>query len=381
MKKLYGGLYIILLCFFYNNYLFSQDKYYLELKPFSGFVAPHRVGMESLAQDPIFGTEINFIFQSNSDNVFDKFYNYPYIGGGISIEYLGNPSMLGNSYSTYAFMEFKTLKHSNLNLNVRIGGGLAYLTKKYDAVNNPENIAIGSKLTFHFNLGLIMYYSIPNTNLDLRLSGGLIHNSNGSVKKPNLGLNQVFFSGGVAYKFKESKKDSVKTQKVNKAYAPHEFHAMATIIKNDDYTTDYIGRNGNYYCSTFAIGYNYRYSFLGKVGISFDLFHNQNFYYYYDEHVRELIRKYDSPKDILRSGISLGHELIYKKIGLITYIGTYVNRSIKPDDYFYFRVGLRYYPIKNIYVNITLKCFGFKAHYIESGIGFSIYKNKKNKDS
>jgi hypothetical protein len=332
--------------------------------------------MESLAQNPTFGTELNFIFQNKSNNVFDNFYNKPFIGGGFCFENLGNPAILGRSYSVYAFMEIIALKSQNLNFNVRLNGGLAYLTKKHDPLSNPKNIAIGSNISFHFNFNLVMYYHIPDTKFDFRFSGGLIHNSNGSIKKPNLGLNQIFFAAGLAYEFRDVHQNTKQNEKYAEVETPHEFNVMGTFIKNDDYTTNDVGREGNFYCSTLASGYSYRYSLLGKAGVSLDLFYNQNFYYYYDAENGKLIRQYNSMKDIIRTGISFGHELIYKDISLLTYIGAYTYKKVKPDDYFYFRVGVRYYPIKNMFVNLTLKCFGFKAHYIESGIGFSFYKKK-----
>lgn len=370
-------LLIVFIFIFYTILSFAQSKYYVEVSPFSGIVAPHHSNMASLAKNPVLGGEFNFLISHSEDNIFDKKYNSPFVGYGLSLENLGNPSMLGNSYSIYSLMEFKILSRTKIKLNTRIAGGLSYITKKYDALNNPLNIAIGSSVTFYFNLDLSLYYPIPNSNFELRLSSGLIHNSNGSVKKPNYGLNQFVFSTGLAYKIREKNvDDNIDTESLI-IEKPHEFHAMATIIKTEEYSRDFFGRDGNYICSTISAGYNYRYSSIGKLGLSTDLFYNENLYYDYDPVNDSLIRLYNSFKDIARFGISVGHELIYKKIGLVTFLGAYAYKKAGPDDHFYFRVGVRYYPIKNVYINLTLKGFGFKAHYIESGIGFSIYGRRR----
>ena len=361
---------LIIMFLYFGLNGFSQKSYYLESKSHIGLVVPHRAGMESLAQQPSMGTEINFYKKRDKDNFYDAKYNSPYSGFGVSYQYLGNPNVLGNSYAIYSFMEFDFLKIKSINFNTRINAGLNYVTEKYDFDTNTENIAIGSNINFYFNMSFGLHYQFRNLPLSMRVNAGIIHYSNGSVMKPNRGLNQLYASIGVSYLLNNSQtyqSDYVLDKTVLK---PHEFNAMATLTSSDEYMIGDQGRGGGYLCSTVALGYSYMYSPSGKVGVSADVFYNENLYWYYDTNWDNLVKIYEKPSDIIRAGVSFGHELVYKKLSFVSYVGLYYHKKVKPHDYFYSRFGLRYFVLKNVYVNATLKAYGFKAHYIESGIGF-----------
>ena len=367
---------IIFILFFFPSLLsFSQKVFYSELRINSGFVAPHRIGMAGLAEAPTFGGEINLYYDFGKTNFYDSKYNSPYTGFGISWQNLGNPNALGQSVAVFSFMEFKLLELKQLSLNTRINGGLNYITKKYDPILNPENIAIGTNVCFYFNLNFAIQYQFANSPLSLRAAAGIIHFSNGSVRKPNLGLNQVNFALGAAYQLNKIERESATPSFNSDANQKHEFTAMATIINSDEYSVQPNGRGGGFVCSTGSIGYNYIYSLIGKVGASADVFYNENLYYWYDDRYDTLVKVLDTPKEILRAGISIGHELVYKRISFLSYVGLYYYKEVKPNELLYSRFGLRYYLLDNLFLNATIKAYGFKAHYIEAGVGFSI-KNK-----
>lgn len=372
-QSIYRVVVIAVFSFFSLN-SFAQKSHFLESKVYSGIVAPHHIQMESLAKGPTSGTEINYLFNFDKNSFYDKLYNSPYTGFGVSYEYLGNPEQLGLSFAAYTFMELKLFKIKNLNFNTRVTGGLTYITKKFDFIANPENIAIGTNVCFYFNLNFGVHYPIKNTPISLRANAGMIHFSNGSVKKPNRGLNQIQYTLSAAYNLVDNRtynEDYILDKTVEK---PHEFTFMATITSSDEYKIGDIGRGGGYLCSTGALGYSYAYSPLGKVGLSADIFYNENLYWYWDTNWDTLVMVLTQPKEIIRSGISVGHELVYKKLSLVAYAGLYFYNKVKPHDFLYTRFGLRYYVFKNVFVNATVKAFGFKAHYIETGIGFSFRK-------
>ncbi|MDD2635249.1 MAG: acyloxyacyl hydrolase [Bacteroidales bacterium] len=369
MKRL-----IIIFLTFSPFFLFSQKLYNAEFRLDNGFVAPHRIGMEGLAQKPSYGFDLCFFFDHGRNNYYDIKYNSPYTGYGIMWQNLGNPKVLGQSFAAYSFMEFNFFQSNSLMLLARINGGLTYLTKTYNKDTNPEHIAIGTNLNFFFKLDLGIKYKIPNQDFTMRLSGGIIHFSNGSVKKPNLGLNQINFSLGMAYQLNQINRQENISKANEKPKKKNEFIIMASLITADDYTKQPNSRGGGFLCSTGTLGYNYIYSKIGKVGISGDIFYNENLYYNYDHHIDSLITVHEMPSDIIRAGVSIGHELVYKRLSLLSYVGFYYYNEVKPHDFMYSRFGIRYYVFNNFFINATIKAYGFKAHYIESGIGFS-FKN------
>jgi len=362
---------ILLFLLFFSSFVFSQKNYSTEIRLNNGFVAPHRIGMEGLAERPSFGTELTFFYDFGKTNFYDYKYNDPITGFGVSWQNLGNPESLGQSYAVFSFMEFKLFKIKQADFISRINGGLTYLTQKYDKLDNTENIAIGTNVNFYFNLNFGLHYKFKNSPWAIRTTAGLIHFSNGSVMKPNLGLNQINFTLGCSYKLNNSERSEPEINLTSKPEKRHEFTIMGTITSSDDYTVQPNSRGGGYLASSGAIGYNYIYSKVGKLGVSADIFYNENLAYYFDTNWDNLIIVYDDPKDIIRAGISIGHELCYKKISFLSYVGVYYYNKVKPHDFLYSRFGLRYYIFKNVFINATLKAYGFKAHYIESGIGFS----------
>ncbi len=357
--------------------LFSQKTFHTEFRINSGFVAPHRVGMEGLADAPTIGGEINLLYDFGKSNFYDDKYNSPYTGFGVSWQSLGNPEALGQSYAIFSFMEFKLIDRTKLDFVTRINGGLNYITRKYDILTNPENIAIGTNVCFYFNLNFGLHYKFNNSPLSLRATGGIIHFSNGSVRKPNLGLNQFSFTLGLAYQLNDIEQESEVKSYSQEANQKHEFTLMATLVTSDEYAVQPNGRGGGYLCSTGSLGYNYIYSKMGKIGLAADVFYNENLYWWYDEKWSDVIRINDDPIDIIRAGISVGHELVYKKMSLLSYVGFYYYKKVKPNEFLYSRFGLRYYLIDNLFLNATIKAYGFKAHYIEAGIGFSIKSKPK----
>ena len=82
-------------------------------------------------------------------------------------------------------------------------------------------------------------------------------------------------------------------------------------------------------------------------------------------------------------GLSVGLQLVFGRVELVTWFGMYFFFSVKKGDLIYTRIGGRYYCTNFMFVNLTLKAIGFKAQFIECGIGFSCRrwgKAKRQKD-
>ncbi len=365
---------ILILLFLIPVLSYSQKIHYAEIRLNGGFIAPHRIGMDDLSDKPSRGIELTTYYDFGKSNYYDAKYNSPYTGFGFSWQNLGNKETLGQSFAIFSFMELKLVEFNQFSFNSRINGGLTYITEKYDQITNPENIAIGTNVNFYFKLDLGLEYSFTDKPLSIKFKPSLIHFSNGSVYKPNLGLNQINFTFGFAYKLNDIDRGNNIDYTQEKPQKKHEYTLMGTYVTSDEYSVQPDGRGGGFKCSTVALGYNYIYSKIGKIGISSDIFYNENLYFWYDGQNQFLHRVNETPEEIIRAGLSFGHELIYKKISLLTYVGFYYRKKVKPNELIYSRFGLRYYLFNNMFLNATIKAYGFKAHYIECGIGFSLKK-------
>lgn len=364
MKRLVIVLLLLLLC----CYMSAQRTHGLEAKFYGGRIVPHRLGMDALAQPSMAG-EINYYFSTHTDNFYDVRYRFPKHGFGINYNYIWNHDVLGSACAAYSFMDFSLYEKNWFGLGLRVNAGLAYLTRKYDRETNPLNIAVSTNLCFYFNLGFNLVFKLPS-DFALRLSPGFLHYSNGAVKKPNLGLNDVFVSLSLS-KDICTKEFTRERKNYQDGLSPHEAWIMGTCVSSDEYSVGYEGRGGGFISSTMAAGYNYQYGKIGKVGASLDMFYEENLMYYYNESEGGLVRQYDKFGDVVRLGLSVGHQLVYRRFELVTCFGMYVFNTVKKGDLIYTRIGGRYYCTNFMFVNLTLKAIGFKAQFIECGIGFS----------
>jgi hypothetical protein len=80
-----------------------------------------------------------------------------------------------------------------------------------------------------------------------------------------------------------------------------------------------------------------------------------------------------------RLGIGINHEFFMKRLSILIGAGVYVKQTpeieglvSKSKEWMYERLGFRYYFIKNAFLNVSVKAYGFKAETVEFGIGFSL---------
>ena len=355
--------------------LYGQRTHGFEIKFFGGRIIPHRAGMDNLARPTLAG-EINYYYSTRSDNYFDVKYRFPRHGFGLNYNYIWNHDVLGSALSAYSFMDFSFFDKQKFGLGMRVNAGLAYLTRKYDRENKPENIAISTNLCFYFNISVNAVFKLPS-DIELRISPGFLHYSNGAVLKPNLGLNDVHCSIALSKNIWTSELRKERTNYQDKL-SSHEAWIMGTCATSDEYSVGYEGRGGGFICSTVAAGYCYQYGKIGKVGMSIDMFYNENNKYFFFNDDRGLFLYYDKFSEIIKFGISAGHQLVYKRFELMTYLGVYFYNKAWAYDWAYTRIGARYYVTDFLFINLSLHANGFKARFIESGIGFSWRRWHKN---
>jgi hypothetical protein len=129
----------------------------------------------------------------NPEKHWVSFYNYPSTGVSIMYSNLGNPVIYGNEMSIVPHMILKTSADPRRSFNFKIGLGASYFDNPYDAIENPENLVIGSNYNWAFQL--FSYKNlIVSHNMILKIGLGYVHHSNSHTKLPNYGMNSVLLS-------------------------------------------------------------------------------------------------------------------------------------------------------------------------------------------
>ncbi len=132
-------------------------------------------------------------------------YNFPNYGLGFSWSNMGgvkchpeSSSRLGDAYTLFGYAQFDFLKTRRFSFGPAIELGLSYMTRKWDAVTNPKNLYVGTRMLVMFGAGLEATVSIT-PKWEAGANVFLTHRSNGMMRTPNYGLNEISAGAFVRY--------------------------------------------------------------------------------------------------------------------------------------------------------------------------------------
>ena len=323
-----------------------------------GFISPHNVLVNEVIKGHSQITELSFYQQTTGEKQWERFFNYPKMGISAVFINSGNPESLGNIYGLFPYVDFP-LNHWKITWNLKFGYGIGYVEKPFNRETNYKNLAIGSSI----NALIFMnsHWDFPVTEKIVLSTGiSLTHLSNGSLKRPNLGINIFSMNAGLSYYFgnpivKETATDEKREKELSHA-------ALVTFGVKE---IDPIG--GNKY-----MVYNTSYNLLkivtnkSSIGVGADFSYNTS--------LELLNRRVQSEEKGKMSNFNMGIAGIYSmdlgKISLMFHTGAYVYRAYKQDGIVYSKIGTRYRFSNNLFFNLSLKTHFFVADFIEYGIGY-----------
>lgn len=331
-----------------------------------GYLQYHHQEMEILKEHPTRAIEISLITRGNGNKLWHSFYRNPEYGITYKLMDLGSRSKLGYSHCIFPFINLPIiLPTHNLLASFRAGTGLAFMQKIYNPLNNPQNSAISTHINAFINFGLIANIRIANS---IWLSGGahLAHFSNGSVKKPNYGLNYTLVSLGVV--FREKATISAK----NGHYA-HSDEKSRILVVGTASRKEAVGFGGpKYLVTSGSVEYSYPIATpLFRTGLSLDFMYDKsNSYILQSENIQ-----YESDWQVAKLGTAVSTEFILDKLSLVLYFGAYyhnLSRDIN-NQWVYQRIAMHYRLNSRIWAHIALKTHWNVADYLELGIAFKAF--------
>lgn len=125
-------------------------------------------------------------------------YRGPVTGFGVSALHLYNRSETGSPAAIFRSFRAPLWAASRLRLGYGADIGFAGGWRPYDALANPYNKLISTRLTAYVRLALGLRLRVA-PRWTVHLDGGLTHVSNGNFRRPNAGLNAVALGIGVRY--------------------------------------------------------------------------------------------------------------------------------------------------------------------------------------
>lgn len=359
--------FFLFLSLFHPGNLPAQTSFFIDSRLHYGFILPHHKEIEYLVTDHVPGIEINIGQRDVSKKSWKKFYRYPYTGVGYFHANLQNP-VLGKLHAFYPYLSFPLGKRiGNPIFSFYFAFGFSYLTEKYDLVENPFNIAIGSHMNIFLNLALDMQYPISK-NLWLNGKIGMMHVSNGRIVSPNLGINLIGTTAGIKYYFNPPSIPANKASPRDGFIPGIEY----SFFVNGGTKTRFHFDKERYYISSLIINVEKRYSRIARAGAGIDLF--------YDGSIKaDLLgvgEERVSFNDLLRFGAHGSYDIIMGRTTLSIQLGYYFYTEYVDLTKMYSRFGLRYSLFKNLEANISIKSHYAKADFVEWGLGYRWYSKK-----
>jgi len=352
-------LLLVLLLLFINQY--AQEEY----QPFGvketfhyGFIAPHRPIVNEIVEGHTKAYEISFFKQTSGKKQWQQLYNYPKLGISLIYLDLANPEELGNSFGFYPYLSF-LITDQKISWEMKFGYGIGYIEKAFDKKDNYKNLAIGSSLNALINI---------NSQLRVRLMEGLntsfglsiLHFSNGSFKRPNLGINILSLNLGVAYSFGKTQ-DQFQNEITERERRWVKNASFAIGVKEIAPI-----EGPKYFVSSYSFNLMNTRSNKSSFGVGADVFYNSSLTHLIAQDSNQTQTSWDN----FRGGVVLIYSLDFGKFSTLFQMGGYVLAKEKSSGMIYHRVQTRYAINDQLFFNLGLKTHYVVADFIEIGLGY-----------
>ncbi|MCR5013683.1 MAG: acyloxyacyl hydrolase [Bacteroidales bacterium] len=271
---------LVVMLFCLGGRVFSQDSpwlknrnYLFEIRGHYGCFYHHHFEMERFnAHFPSF--EASFYQSTFGEKEWHTAYNYPFIGVTYYHSKLGGFQELGKVYAIYPFINYPLLRGDNAMLSFKVGVGLAYLTNKFDHIENHYNFSIGSHLNAAVNLSF-EYRQVLFPRMSSIAAFGLTHFSNGATKAPNYGLNAFSGSLGLAFYLRDPRASFTPSRRPD--YYTFEFDGKNWYCIDLDYgigikdVSQTMGKNERYFVHDLTTRFLVQFTEKSRAGLSLSL--------------------------------------------------------------------------------------------------------------
>ena len=328
----------------------------------TGFLINHHENMK------IFNEQIPCLYElyiaktTSGEKPWHSFYRNPQYGVSYMMFDLGSPSYLGKAHGIYSFLHFYlTDANRALSWNMRLGAGVAYMKNIFDRMDNYKNMAIST----HFNAALhLRMEGRVRIAAPLYLSGGwaFTHISNGTVKKPNAGLNYLTAYAGVNYAFGKERLEETADNNFN---IDRKWHF--TVYLSGGIKTYTIFDDEKYLVSGLSLEASRSHLAFTRFHGTLDLFYDMSDYAYLIADEIEISRI-----QTVKPGLAAGYSFLFGNLSANVQIGRYLYAKNQQYGLFYQRLALSHSLNDRLNVRFGLKTHWGQADYMEFAVGYKI---------
>jgi hypothetical protein len=262
---------------------------------------------------------------------------YPSLALSASVQTLGNGKQLGQALAFAPIMGFELLRPAPFSMQLQMGWGLAYLTKRYDSFSNPENIVVGTHLNAYATARLHLAYRIASWEPFLNI--GVAHYSNGNVMSPNLGFNIPMLQAGLRYRLQKETRDSSEAAAKMAKLPPFRRH-WSPFVQAGLGISATVSRGPFFPVQVLSAGGQWRYARSRSASAGLEYSFNASVYAWALENGGYSALR----KDYERYAFWLSHEWIFGHFGFSALGGIYLNKHEGQRSVIPTQVGLNFYP-------------------------------------
>lgn len=335
--------------------------------------------------------ELRIGTQSTGRQLWQQLHNYPQYGLGFYMGDMGNDAadtIIGQPSALFFYFGAPIVRFGKFTFNADISVGLSYDFNPYDPENNPTQNVIGSSVNLYFNFSFLLYFKLSE-RLDLSLSSGLTHFSNGRTFTPQQGINTLGLGIGLKYNINPIKNY---TKAIDPDYQPAirpEFIVSEKPVFKPHHELQFMGAVGTVLTErplgepkgirymTTSVSADWAYQFARKLlaGAGLDIFYDGS-----------LVETYDNWENTdfstlakMSFGAHLGFQYQIERFSFIYDLGFYLYKESPARGGFYMRAGGRIQITENVYAHICLKTMnGGIADWIEWGAAYRLRLAKKS---
>jgi len=331
-----------------------------------GETIKHSSLLVPIIERPATGYEIFLSKQTYGEHHWNAFFNYPEYGICYSFFDLGSPDYVGTAQCLYPYLNFHLFDmKSRMNVGLRIGTGIAYVEKTYNAVTNPLNNAFSTHLNVVLNAQLQGICRIGNT-WSLFAGTGITHISNGAWQMPNLGLNTISFFAGISQSF--GKDNQLRTPE-NKSNEKNKNWNCSVFLLSGIKEINPIGGK-KYFAGDFNLELTKKHLEYTRFGLSLDVTYDAS---EYDCIIFQSLPPVDR-LNTTRIGISGGYVWLFGDFSLDLFFGTYLHEENLLYGKIYQRTSLRYRLSDRLQLSVAFRNHKGKADFVGLGFGIGLTK-------
>ena len=326
----------------------------------TGFLIHHHNNMYVLSERRPYAAELLLTKRTYGDKDWHSFFGYPEYGVSLMMFDFGSPTYLGKAYGMYPFMNFFLSNiDKRLNIAVKVGGGAVYVDKIFDRRTNYKNVTISTHLNALLSLQFNAHVRITD-ELSAFTGAGLTHFSNGTIKKPNAGLNFITFNAGLGYAFGDIR--PLISTETAEAFVRKWNYRM--YLSGGIKEIAPIGGN-KYLTSGLSLELSRKHRSFTRFGGTLDVLYDSSDYV-------SLQNEDISRLQTVKTGLAAGYELMFGKLSAIVQTGVYLYAKNTENGITYQRLALRYAVNTKANIHFGLKTQLGQADYIELAYGHKI---------